>query len=41
MEQDRTELNNLASQHPAVVDEMAAMWLAWGKRTGIIPRPKR
>ncbi len=41
MDKDRTELNNLASQHPEVVDRMAAMWLAWGKRTGIIPRPKR
>lgn len=41
MDQDRTELNNLASQHPEIVDQMATMWLAWGKRTGIIPRPKR
>lgn len=41
MEKDRTELNDLASQHPELVDQMAAMWLSWGKRTGIIPRPKR
>jgi len=41
MEKDRTELNDLATQYPALVDTMATMWLAWGKRTGIIPRPER
>ena len=41
MEKDRTELNSLAAQHPEIVEKMAAMWLSWGKRTGIIPRPKR
>lgn len=41
MEKDRTELNNIATQHPELVEKMAAMWLTWGKRTGIIPRPQR
>lgn len=40
MEKDRTELNSLAAQYPEIVEKMAAMWLKWGKRTGIIPRPK-
>lgn len=39
MESDRTEMHDLASQNPELVQKMATMWLAWGKRTGIIPRP--
>ena len=39
MEKDRTEMHNLASENPDLVKKMAALWLAWGKRTGIIPRP--
>lgn len=39
MEKDRTEMNDLASTNPDLVKEMADMWLIWGKRTGIIPRP--
>lgn len=41
MEKDRTENNDISEAHPEVVEKMAAMWLAWGKRTGIIPRPPR
>lgn len=41
MEKDRTEMNNLASVHPDLVRKMSDMWLAWGKRTGIIPRPDK
>ena len=40
MEKDRTESNDVSDAHPELVEKMAAMWLAWGKRTGIIPRPK-
>jgi arylsulfatase len=39
MEADRTEMNDLAAQHPERVREMSAMWLAWARRTGIVPRP--
>lgn len=39
MEQDRTEMNNLAAQYSELVEKMAGMWLGWGKRTGIVPRP--
>ena len=41
MEKDRTEMVNLATTHPKMVRKMADMWLAWGKRTGIIPRPDK
>lgn len=39
METDRTEMNDIASEHKELVAEMSDMWLVWGKRTGIIPRP--
>jgi len=39
MENDRTEMRDLASEDPDRVKEMARMWLEWGKRTGIVPRP--
>ncbi len=41
MEEDRTETQNIAATHPDLVSQMADMWLAWGKRTGIVPRPPR
>jgi arylsulfatase len=41
MEQDRTEMFNLAPTHPKIVKKMSDMWLAWGQRTGIIPRPEK
>lgn len=41
MEKDRTEMNDLAATHPELVNKMAEMWLEWGKRTGIVPRPKK
>ena len=40
MEADRTELNDLAAQHPDRVREMAAMYDAWAARCGVIPREK-
>ena len=39
MEIDRTEMHNIADDHPAIVEKMAAMWLAWAERTGTLPRP--
>ena len=41
MENDRTEMHDLASENTKLVAKMADMWLAWGKRTGIVPRPKQ
>ena len=38
LEADRTELSNLAAQHPDRVAEMAAQWKAWAERCGVIPR---
>jgi arylsulfatase len=37
---DRSEQNNLASTFPAVVQELAAKWDAWAKRTHVIPYPE-
>jgi arylsulfatase len=31
LEKDRTELHNLASQHPERVAQMTALWEAWWK----------
>ena len=39
IDEDRNELNDLASDHLERVKKMAGMWQVWGKRTGIIPRP--
>ncbi len=39
MEKDRTELHDMAAAHHDLVNKMAQMWLEWGKRTGIVPRP--
>jgi arylsulfatase len=35
MDADRTELNDLAQQHPAKVAEMSAVWHAWARRCGV------
>jgi len=34
---DRTELHDLASQHPERVKEMVTLWERWAKRSGAIP----
>src|SRR5262245_4065663 len=39
IEADRTELNNLASQNPDKVSELAARWEEWARRTHALPRP--
>ncbi|MBG9388234.1 arylsulfatase [Caenimonas aquaedulcis] len=40
MEQDRTELNDLAAKEPQRVQEMKAQYDAWAKRCGVIPRER-
>ncbi len=36
---DRTELANLAAEHPERVAAMAAQWEAWGMRANVLPWP--
>ena len=40
MDADRTELNDLAAQHPERVADMAQQYEAWAKRCGVIDRAK-
>lgn len=35
---DRTELDDLADQHPELVAELAAAYEAWADRCGVLPR---
>ena len=37
IEADRTELNNLAAQHPARVKSMAAQWNQWAHANNVLP----
>jgi arylsulfatase len=36
---DRTELNDLAAQHPERVMDLAAQWNTWARRVGALPWP--
>jgi len=38
MATDRTELADVAAQHPARVEDMKQQYEAWAKRCGVIPR---
>jgi arylsulfatase len=40
MAADRTEQHDLAAQRGELVAELAAMWQAWAKRTGVLPWPR-
>ncbi|SIS95936.1 arylsulfatase [Paracoccus saliphilus] len=40
MEADRTEMHDMAGQHPDRVERMAAGWQEWADRCGVIPREK-
>ncbi len=40
LDADRTELHDLAAQHPSRVADMAAQYDAWAVRCGVIPREK-
>ncbi len=39
-ERDRTETNDLAEKHPAVVQELASLWQRWAERSNVLPWPK-
>jgi arylsulfatase len=41
LESDRTELNNLASDYPERVSDMAVLWQDWAERVGAVPMPER
>ncbi len=36
MDADRTELHNLAAEHPEQVEQMVEMWQAWADRVGVV-----
>lgn len=40
MELDRTELNDVAAQHPDRVKDMLAQYDAWARRCGVIPKER-
>ena len=40
LEADRTEMHDLAAQHPQRVQEMSEQYAAWAERCGVIPREK-
>jgi arylsulfatase len=40
MEADRTELSDIAAQHPERVADMARQYEEWAKRCGVIPRDR-
>ncbi len=37
---DRTETNDIAAEHPAVVEDLARRYDEWAERCGVIPRDK-
>jgi len=39
LETDRTELNNLADQHPEKVEQLKTMYQSWAERCGVQPWP--
>jgi arylsulfatase len=39
MNSDRTEMNDLARQHPERVREMEVQWNEWAARVGVAPWP--
>lgn len=39
MEADRTEQHDLASQHPEIVEKMAAQWDQWAHEANVLPWP--
>lgn len=40
MEVDRTEMHDLAAEHPDRVEQMKSEYDAWAARCGVIPREK-
>jgi len=41
IEADRTEMNDLASKYPEMVNDMSAKWMTWAKRVLVIPKPEK
>ncbi len=39
MEHDRSETNNLAEDHPEMVQELADLWQQWATRANVLPWP--
>ncbi|MDX2377526.1 arylsulfatase [Microbacterium sp. LRZ72] len=39
LENDRTELDDVAAQHPELVEELATQWQEWADAHGVIPFP--
>ena len=39
LQKDRTELHNLAKQHPEKARELKNLWLAWAKEHQVLPKP--
>jgi arylsulfatase len=39
MEEDRTELRDLADRYPTEVQRLASLWQDWALRTQVLPRP--
>ncbi len=39
MEHDRTEMHDLAAEHPEKVEELKTLWERWAKRAGVQPWP--
>jgi arylsulfatase len=40
MEEDRTELNDLATEYPEKVKELSSLWQNWAAKSQTIPKPK-
>jgi arylsulfatase len=39
IEEDRSELNNLANEHPDIVSKMSKMWEVWARNSKVLPAP--
>ncbi|AKQ46182.1 arylsulfatase [Rufibacter radiotolerans] len=39
LKEDRTEMNNLAAQHPEKVKQLAAKWQEWADQNQVFPKP--
>ena len=40
LEKDRSELNDLSDENPALVKELASSWQSWADRVGVTPKPR-
>ena len=40
MLEDRTETNDIASEHPSLVADLARQYAEWAERCGVIPRDR-